>query len=86
MRRFEVGQRYMVTHNARPVGIAQVLDVSRGWVTLELMRADTRKAVRFSGYIRIVHGGVTCECIVPRDYDAIYAGSAVYSRETAHEL
>lgn len=75
MRKFEVGQEYMITHNARPMGIAQVIDVSRGWVTFEMKRADLRKTVRFSGTVRTI--GKSCECIVPRDYDAIYSTGGI---------
>lgn len=75
MRRFEVGQEYMITHNARPMGLAQVIDVSRGWVTFEMTRADMRKTVRFSGAVRTL--GKSCECIVPRDYDAIFSTGGI---------
>ena len=65
----------MITHNARPMGIAQVIDVSRGWVTFEMTRADMRKTVRFSGAVRTL--GKSCECIVPRDYDAIFSTGGI---------
>lgn len=75
MKKFEVGQEYLITSNARPMGIAQVIDVSRGWVTFEMTRADMRKPVRFSGAVRML--GKSCECIVPRDYDAIFSTGGI---------
>lgn len=36
------------------------------------------KQTRFSGAIRELHGTFACQVIVPRDYDAVYAGTNIH--------
>lgn len=85
MKKFEVGQEYLITSNARPVGIGKVCDLTPRSVTFDLSRPGG-KMTKFSGAIRELQGAGSCQVIVPRDYDAVYAGTnihrSMYGKET----
>lgn len=72
MKRFEIGQEYIVTSNARPMGIARVVEADGSRATFELSRG----AARFTERIRTV-GKPASEVVVPAEYDAIYAYNAI---------
>lgn len=80
MKRFEVGQEYIVTSNARPMGIARVVEADGSRATFELARRGG--ATRFTERIRTV-GKPTSEVVVPAEYDAIYAYNAI-KKEKKH--
>ena len=85
MKKFEVGQEYLITSNARPMGIGKVCNITPRAVTFDLSRPGG-KQTRFAGVIRELHGTASCQVIVPRDYDAVYAGTnihrSMYGKET----
>lgn len=77
MKKFEVGQEYLITSNARPMGIGKVCDITPRAVTFDLSRPGG-KQMRFAGAIRELQGTGACHVIVPRDYDAVYAGTNIH--------
>ncbi len=77
MKKFEVGQEYLITSNARPMGVGKVCDITSRAVTFDLSRPGG-KVTRFSGAIRELHGTFACQVIVPRDYDDVYAGTHIH--------
>lgn len=85
MKKFEVGQEYLITSNARPMGIGKVCDITPRAVIFDLARPGG-KMTKFSGAIRELQGTGACQVIVPRDYDAVYAGTnihrSMYGKET----
>lgn len=80
MKRFEVGQEYIITANARPMGIASVVSVSNGRAVFELNR-PRQAPRRFSGEVRVVGGAPRSESVIPADYDAIFAYNALKRAE-----
>lgn len=77
MKKFEVGQEYLITSNARPIGIGKVCDITPRAVVFDLSRPGV-KMTKFSGTIRELQGAGSCQVIVPRDYDAVYAGTNIH--------
>lgn len=77
MKKFEVGQEYLITSNARPMGIGKVCDITPRAVTFDLTRPGG-KMTKFSGAIREIKCTASCQVIVPRDYDAVYAGTNIH--------
>lgn len=77
MKKFEVGQEYLITSNARPMGIGKVCDITPRAVMFDLTRPGG-KMTKFSGAIREIKCTASCQVIVPRDYDAIYAGTNIH--------
>lgn len=77
MKKFEVDQEYLITSNARPMGIGRVCGITPRAVMFILSRPGG-KVTRFSGVIRELQGTGSCQVIVPRDYDAVYAGTNIH--------
>ena len=74
MKRFEVGQEYVVTAEAVHVGFARVVSVEGGRVAFEMTRG---KPERFSCAVLVPTYGPRTECAVPSKYDAIFADNAL---------
>lgn len=74
MKRFAEGQKYIITSNARPMGIARVVEADGSRATFELLRGG--KTRRFTESIRIASKPAS-EAVVPSEYDAIYAYDAL---------
>ena len=82
MKRFEVGQEYVVTAEAVHVGLARVVSAEGGRVEFEITH---RKPERFSCAVLVTtyppRAGT--ECAVPSKYDAIFAENALKRAENA---
>lgn len=78
MKRFAEGQEYIITSNARPMGIACVVEADGSRATFELSRGGETR--RFTERIRTV-GKPPSEAVVPAEYDAIYAYDALSKRK-----
>lgn len=78
MKRFEVGQEFIITSSARPMGIARVVEVDGSRATFELARRGG--TVRFTERIRTV-SKPTSEVVIPREYDAVYAYNAIKEKK-----
>ena len=77
---FAEGQKYRISSNCIPMGIARVVESDGSRVTFELTRKG--RIVRFTE--RILHvGQPLSESCVPDEYDAIYAFNAI-KKDTAH--
>ena len=77
---FAEGQKYRISSNCIPMGIARVVESDGSRVTFELKRGG--RVVRFTE--RILHvGQPLSESCVPAEYDAIYAFNAI-KKDTAH--
>lgn len=77
---FAEGQKYRISSNCIPMGIAKVVESDGSRVTFELTRNG--RIVRFTE--RILHvGQPMSESCVPDEYDAIYAFNAI-KKDTAH--
>ena len=74
MKRFEVGQEYIITSNARPMGIARVVEADGSRAAFEIARSGG--AARLTERIRTV-GKPASEVVVPAEYDAIFAYNAI---------
>lgn len=74
MKRFEVGQDYVVTAEAVHVGFARVVSVEGGRVVFEMTRG---KPERFPCAVLVPTCGPRTECAVPSKYDAIFADNAL---------
>ena len=77
MKRFEEGQEYVITQDARFVSIAHVARLDGDWLTFEFHLAG--KTRRFSSRIRTIAGS-RIDVVVPTEYDAIFACYALRSR------
>ena len=79
-KRFSEGQKYSISSNCLPIGIARVVEADGSRVTFELKRNG--RIVRFTE--RILHvGQPLSESCVPAEYDAIYAFNAI-KKDTAN--
>lgn len=76
MKRFEEGQEYVITQDARFVSIARVVRRDGDLATFAFHLAG--KTRRFSSRIRTV-GGSRIDVVVPTEYDAIFAYNALRS-------
>ena len=77
MKSFEEGQEYVITQDARFVGIARVVRRDGVFVTFEFpLLGKTR---RFVSRIRTVRGS-RIDVVVPAEYDAIFACYALRSQ------
>ncbi len=77
---FAEGQKYRISSNCIPMGIARVVESDGSRVTFEFKRGG--RVVRFTE--RILHvGQPLSESCVPAEYDAIYAFNAI-KKDTAH--
>lgn len=76
MKRFEVGQEYVVTAEAVHVGLARVVSAEGGRVEFEITH---RKPERFSCAVLVptYPPRAGTECAVPSKYDAIFAENAL---------
>lgn len=82
MKCFAEGQKYRISSNGIPMGIAKVVESDGSRVTFEFSRKG--RIVRFTE--RILHvGHPLSESCVPDEYDAIYAFNAI-KKDTAHEV
>ena len=79
---FAEGQKYRISSNGIPVGIARVVEADGSRVTFELKRKG--RIVRFTERILKV-GLPLSESCVPSEYDAIYSYNAIKG-DTAHEV
>lgn len=71
---FDEGQKYRISSNGIPMGIAKVVESDGSRVTFEFSRNG--RIVRFTEHILHV-GQPLSESCVPDDYDAIYAFNAI---------
>ena len=74
MKRFEVGQEFVVTAEAVHVGFARVVSADGGRVEFEITH---RKPERFSCAVLVPTHFPRTECAVPSKYDAIFAENAL---------
>lgn len=79
---FAEGQKYRISSNCIPMGIARVVEADGSRVTFELKRKGM--IVRFTERILKV-GQPLSESCVPDEYDAIYAFNAI-KKDTAHGI
>ena len=75
---FADGQKYRITSDCIPIGIAKVVESDGSRVTFELPRNG--RIVRFTERILKV-GGPLSESCVPTEYDAIYSYNAINNEE-----
>lgn len=78
MKRFAEGQEYIITSNARPMGIARVVAADGSRATFELSREG--KTRRFTERIRTISNPAS-EVVVPAEYDAAYAYNAIKEKK-----
>ena len=79
---FAEGQKYRISSNSIPMGIARVVEADGSRVTFEFSRKG--RIVRFTERILKV-GQPLSESCVPDEYDAIYAFNAI-KKDTAHGI
>ena len=79
---FAEGQKYRISSNACPIGIARVVEADGSRATFEFSRNG--RIVRFAERILKV-GWPLSESCVPAEYDAIYSYNAI-KEDTAHEV
>lgn len=79
---FAEGQRYRISSNCIPMGIAKVVESDGSRVTFEFSRNG--RIVRFTERILKV-GWPLSESCVPSEYDVIYSYNAI-KKDTAHEV
>lgn len=79
---FAEGQKYRISSNCIPMGIAKVVEYDGSRVTFEFSRNG--RIVRFTERILKV-GWPLSESCVPAEYDAIYSYNAI-KEDTAHEV
>ena len=79
---FAEGQKYRISSNSIPIGIAKVVESDGSRVTFEFSRNG--RIVRFTERILKV-GWPLSESCVPAEYDAIYSYKAI-KEDTAHEV
>ena len=79
---FAEGQRYRISSNCIPMGIAKVVEADGSRVTFELKRNG--RIVRFTERVLNV-GQPLSESCVPAEYDAIYSYNAI-KKDTANEV
>lgn len=79
---FAEGQKYRISSNCIPMGIAKVVESDGSRVTFEFSRNG--RIVRFTERILKV-GWPLSESCVPSEYDAIYSYNAI-KKDTAHEV
>lgn len=77
---FAEGQKYRISSNGIPMGIAKVVESDGSRVTFEFSRKG--RIVRFTERILKV-GQPLSESCVPAEYDAIYAFNAI-KKDTAN--
>ena len=75
---FADGQKYRITSDCIPIGIAKVVESDGPRVTFELLRNG--RIVRFTERILKV-GWPLSESCVPTEYDAIYSYNAINNEE-----
>lgn len=75
---FADGQKYRITSDCIPIGIAKVVESDGSRVTFELPRNG--RIVRFTERILKV-GWPLSESCVPTEYDAIYSYNAINDEE-----
>lgn len=75
---FADGQKYRITSDCIPIGIAKVVESDGSRVTFELLRNG--RIVRFTERILKV-GWPLSESCVPTEYDAIYSYNAINNEE-----
>ena len=75
---FADGQKYRITSDCIPIGIAKVVESDGSRVTFELQRNG--RIVRFTERILKV-GWPLSESCVPTEYDAIYSYNAINNEE-----
>lgn len=75
---FADGQKYRITSDCIPIGIAKVVESDGSRVTFELPRNG--RIVRFTERILKV-GWPLSESCVPTEYDAIYSYNAINNEE-----
>ena len=78
MKKFEVGQRYIITSDVAPVSIARVARRDGVWAEFEFPIAG--KVRRYTWRIRTLHclsHRPIAEAVVPSGYDAIFAYDAL---------
>ena len=81
-KRFSEGQKYRISSNGIPMGIAKVVESDGSRVTFEFSRKG--RIVRFTERILKV-GWPLSESCVPAEYDAIYSCNAIKT-VTANEV
>ena len=79
---FAYGQKYRITSDCIPMGIAKVVEADGSRVTFEFSRKG--RIVRFTARILKV-GWPLSESCVPSEYDAIYSYNAI-KKATAHDV
>lgn len=79
---FAEGQKYRISSNSIPMGIAKVVEYDGSRVTFEFSRGG--RIVRFTERILNV-GQPLSESCVPAEYDVIYSYNAIKG-DTAHEV
>lgn len=79
---FAEGQKYRISSDCIPMGIAKVVEADGSRVTFEFSRKG--RIVRFTERILKV-GWPLSESCVPAEYDAIYSYNAI-KEDTAHEV
>lgn len=79
---FAEGQKYRISSNCIPMGIARVVEADGSRVTFEFSRNG--RIVRFTERILNVSYPLSESC-VPDKYDAIYSFNAI-KKDTAHEV
>ena len=81
MKKFEVGQEYLLTQDAITVTIARVVARDGAWAEFEFPIAG--KVRRYTWRIRTVYGVLRrprAEAVTPSEYDAIFAYNALGKR------
>ena len=78
MKRFEEGQEYVLTQDARTLSIARIVARDGAWAEFEFTIAG--KVRRCTWRIRTVRDSLrrpTAEVVAPSEYDAIFACNAL---------
>ena len=78
MKKFEVGQEYIITSDAAPISIARVVRRDGVWAEFEFTIAG--KVRRYTWRIRTMRSvsrRPMAEAVVPSEYDAIFAYDAL---------
>ena len=78
MKKFEAGQKYAITSDARVLAIARIVARDGAWAEFEFTIAG--KVRRYTWRIRTVYGASrkpTAEVVAPSEYDAIFAYNAL---------